>query len=169
MLFQLIPILLILLLLDFIFYHCNPQVIFILFIVNYRILFFYLVKYFRYVFLVDRILVEEFFFVFLGFLVLLKVGGSVGCLIDMCQGLFDKFMRSILVYSFSVSNLQLIIIITILIHQLLLFIPIKLLIIHLSMLIKLLYHLLFLNLLVLVYLLFLLTFVLFLLNHYAIF
>ena len=169
LLFQLIPILPILLLLDFIFYHCNPQVIFILFIVNYRILFFYLVIYFHYVFLEDRILVEEFVFVFLGFLVLLVVGGIERCLVDMCQGLFHNFMRFVLVYSFFVSNLLLIIIIAILIHQLFVFILIKLLIIHLSMLIKLLYRLLFLNLLVLVYLLFLLIFVLFLLNRYAIF
>ena len=169
MLFLLILILLILFLLGFIFCHCNPQLVFILLFVNYRILFFYPKGYFRYVFLVDRILVAGFVFVFQGFLVLLVVGGSADCLGDMCQGLFDNLLQFILVYSFSILILRLIIVIAILVHQLLLFIPIKLLIIHLSKLIKLLYRLLFLNLLVLAYLLFLLTFVLFLFNHYAIF
>lgn len=163
--FQLIPALQVLSPLDFKFYHYNQQVIFILFIANYHILFFSQVIYFHYAFLVDHKLIEVFFFIFLSFLVLLIVDGNVDYLRDMCQDLFDNFRQLILVCSFYVSNLQLIIIITILIRQLLLFNLIKLLIIHLSKLTKLLCRLLFLNLLVLAYLLFLITFVLFLFDH----
>ena len=154
-------ILLIPLPLGFIFYYCNPEVIFVCFIVNYRVLFFYLIRCSRCVFLADRILKLELVFIFLGFPVLLIVVGSEHCLTDMSQGLFHNLLLFLLVYSFSVSNLLFIIIVTILIHQLLIFNLTKLLITHLNKLIKLLYRLLFSNLLVLVYQVFLLIFVLF--------